>query len=464
MLRAGQPFLRVASVAALGVTCLAAAACSGPPDPLASLTGNQVLTEAVANFKAAQNMTVNGLVSQSGTNLVIHVGIAPGQGCTGTVENLVKGDIRFTETGQTLYLKPDDAWWTTVAGAEGTGVGQLVDGRYLKAPVSGMSAKANVCDVAQAVGTNATAGTVVKGQVTTLDGIRVLALNDRRGDTVDVTDTSEPQIAQISEPRPDREGYSGQLAVDVGARVTLTVPPSSQAVDASDFGITADTGAPDPLEDLSTTMLTQAYANLQAASSLTETGSGSESGQAYSLHLGIKANRGCTGTVGYGADGSLKLVVIGSTVYFKPDAAFWRYSAGANATAAMNAVNGRYIEGSDESDSNLKAMAEVCSAYQNVGPSNPIAGISTAAKVSPLSGITMGRVTTLDGVRVLPLRDSTGAAVYLSDTGRLEVAEISQDKAGGGGSYGTFTFDVGAPVTVAAPPASQVLDGSTLGI
>jgi hypothetical protein len=345
----------------------------------------------------------------------------------------------------------------------GAGVSQLIDGQYLKAPISGISAQATECDVAQAAGTDATAGTVVKGQVTTLDGIRVLALNDRRGDVVYVTDTSKPEIAQVFEPKPDRQGYSGQLTVNVGARVTLAAPSSSQAVDASDFGITANTGAPDPLEDLGNTMLTQAFANMKTASSLTMVGSGSDSGQDYSIDLGFKAHQGCSGTVGYGAKGSIKLIVIGSTVYFQPDTAFWENNSGANATAVINLVNGRYIEGS-ASDTNLKPIAGVCGIYQAIGPSNPVAGIATAARVTPLGGITMGQVSTLDGIRVLPLRDSSGGVVYVSDTGRLEVVKVSQDQAGGGGTYGTFTFKVGAPVTLAAPPASQVLDASALGL
>ncbi|MGH3252287.1 MAG: hypothetical protein ACRDOI_39590 [Trebonia sp.] len=462
----GRPFLRVASVAALGVTCLAVAACSGPPDPLASLTGNQVLTEAVANFKVARSLTMDGLVDQSGTNLVLRVGIVPGRGCTGIIGNHAKGDIKFVETGETLYLKPDNTWWTTVAGAGAgaTGISQLIDGRYLKAPISGRSAQATACDVAQAVGTGGTAGTVAKGQVTTFDGIRVLALNDRRGDLVYVTDTRKPEITRVVEPKPDSQGYSGQLTVNVGARVTLAVPSSRQAVDASDFGVTANTGAPDPSADLSDTILTRAYANLKATSSLTMAGSGSGSGQDFSIDLGVKAGQGCSGSVGYGAKGSFKLIVIGSTVYFKPDTAFWQNSAGANATSVINLVDGRYIEGS-ASDSHLKGIVEACGFYQAVGPSNPIAGITTAAEVTPpVGGITIGRVSTLDGLRVLPLSDSSGGVTYVSDTGRLEVVKVSQDRAGGDGSYGTFTFKVGVPVTLAAPPASQVLEGSTLGL
>ena len=465
MFCSGRRFLWIASVAALGATGLTVTACSGAPDPLASLTGNQVLTEAVANFKTAQTMTVDGLIDKSGANLVLNVGIVSSQGCTGTVGNLAKGGIQFTKTNQTFYLKPDQAWWTNVAGSEGTGIGQLVNGRYLKAPISSSSAQDFACDIAQASASDTMAGNIVKGQVTTVDGVRELALDDPNGDVMYVTDTPAPEIAQLSYPKPDRLGYSGQLTFNVGARVTLATPSASQTVDAADYGVTASSGgavlAP---TDPSDTMITQAYANLQTASSLTIVGSGFDSGQPYSLDLGFKTGKGCTGTVGYGAQGNMKLVVIGSTVYFNPDNTLWKTQAGANASAVIAAVNGRYIEAPADADTSLKDMAAICDIPQSMGPSNPITGIGTAAKIAPLGGITMGQITTINGIKALPLKDSAGGAVYVGDTGKLEIVRVSQDKDAGGGTVGTFTFNVGAPVTLAPPPAGDVMDGAALGL
>jgi hypothetical protein len=463
--RGGRWFLRIASVAALGATGLAVDACSAAPDPLATLTGDQVLAQALANFKTAQSMTVDGLIDQSGANLVLNVGIVNGQGCTGTVGNLAKGDIQFTKTGQIFYMKPDQTWWTNVAGSEGTGIGQLVNGRYLKAPISGSSAQDFACDIAQASASDAMTGTIGKGQITTLDGRRELALNDPNGDVMYVTDTSTPEIAQLSYPKPDRLGYSGQLSFNVGARVTLADPPSGQAVDAADFGITASSGgAVLPPADLGDTMITQAYTNLQAASSLTMDGSETDSGQDYSFNLAFKTGKGCTGTVGYGSKGSFKLVVIGSTVYFNPDNVYWETDPGTDASAVISTQNGRYIEGSAGSDSVMKNYAEICDITKNMAPSDPITGISTAAKIAPLDGITMGQITTINGIKALPLKDSTGGVVYVGDTGKLEIVKVSQDKAGGDGTYGALTFNVGAPVTLTAPPAADVMDGAQLGL
>jgi hypothetical protein len=378
--------------------------------------------------------------------------------------NPAKGNIGFIETGDTFYLKPDSKWWATVAGPGGAGVGQLLRGRYLIGPISGTSAQATACQIIQvAASANTMAGHVAKGQVSSVDGQRVLALNGPGGEVVQVTDTSKPEITQVFDPKPDKGGYSGTVNVNVGARVTVDAPLSSQSVDASDFGVTSTAGISEvPLESLSDTMMTSAFANMKAAQSLTIAGSGTESGQSYSLDLGFKPRQGCAGTIGYGTQGSIKFTVKGTTIYFKPDNTFWETQDAANAASIISTQNGRYIETST-SNTSLKDFVQVCDLYQSVGPSNPVAGVSTAAMVTPLGGYDIGQVTTLDGIPVLPLKDSSGGVVYVSDTGRLEVVKTSQDKAGSGGTYGAFTFNVGAPVTLTAPPASQVLAGSTLG-
>jgi hypothetical protein len=474
VLRGRQGFIRMASVAALGATCLAATACSGPPDPLAGLTGKQVLAEALANFKAAPRLTIDGMISEPGgsdsvpatpsvtldavarepdVNLTMHIGIVPGKGCTGTVETFAKGSVTFIATGDAVYLKPDSTWWGTVAGSGGTGVSQLLNDRYLKESTTGGESVADACDVTQMPGLGSMTGTVTKGQVTTLNGVQVLPLDGAHDDVTYVTDTTKPEIAGLFQPKPDSDGDYGSLTVKVGAPVTLTAPSPGQAVDASDFGFTTGAGGATELsEGLGATLMTDALANTRAASSVTMSGTLSSSGQDYTLDLGLKPGEGgCTGTVETGATGGYKLVVVDQTVYFAPDTTFWEAYGGANAAAAINLVNGRYLEG-PESDSNFGSIAALCD-------------LSTVlATPKPLGNITMGQVTTLDGVRVLPLTDSDGGVMYVSDTGKLEVVEMTQDKAKATSASGTLTFKVGAPVTLTAPPPSEVLEGSTLGL
>ena len=65
---------------------------------------------------------------------------------------------------------------------------------------------------------------------------------------------------------------------------------------------------------------------------------------------------------------------------------------------------------------------------------------------------------------MLPLKvaaeDST---VYVTDTSKPEVVEVFAAKSAPNGS-GKLMFSVGTPVTLTAPPASQVLDGSAFGM
>ena len=473
MLRGRQGFVRLAAVAALGLTCLAAAACSGPPDPLAGLTAKQVLTQAMANFKAARSLTIDGLISEPAAadnasagpgmtleglvrgpmvNITVHMGIVPGKGCTGTVETLAKGSITFIAAGQEVYMKPDGAWWETNAGSGGTGISQFIGDRYLKesAAENGQSVTAT-CDLTPLPGLGTPTGTVIKGQVTTLNGIRVLPLNGAHDDVLYVTDTTKPEIAGIFQPEPDSDGDYGNITVRVGAPVALAAPSPGQAVNASDFGLEGDGGPP---ANVGSTIMARAYANLKAAPTVTMTGILMDVGQGYpvaDVDLGLRPGQGCAGTVDYGSKGSIKLVVVDGTVYYDPDTTFWDANAGANAQAAINLFNGRYIE-VPESDSNGKPIAALCDISSDIG------SLQTGS-------VTVGKVTTLDGVRVLPLTDSSGAVVDVSDTGKLQVVQITDPpQTGSDQPFGTLNFKVGTPVTLTPPPPSQVFDGSTAGL
>jgi hypothetical protein len=51
----------------------------------------------------------------------------------------------------------------------------------------------------------------------------------------------------------------------------------------------------------------------------------------------------------------------------------------------------------------------------------------------------------------------------VTDTSKPEIVEVIDTKDTGNGT-GKVTFSVGARVTLAAPPASQVIDGSLFGL
>jgi hypothetical protein len=207
----------------------------------------------------------------------------------------------------------------------------------------------------------------------------------------------------------------------------------------------------DPLAGLTAAQVAaKTVADAKASSSLTLKGSLTQSGQSFTVNLAIKPGQGCTGTIGEGSKGSFKLIVIGKTIYLNPDDAFWKANAGADATAAIALVNGRYLKLST-SDSNMGSLADLCDVSQLFSSDDP-------------SGkTTKGAVTTLGGTRVLPLKDADGSVAYVTDTSKPQFVELVAPKCSSAGT-GKVTVTTGAPVTLTPPPASQVIDGSKLGI
>jgi hypothetical protein len=214
-------------------------------------------------------------------------------------------------------------------------------------------------------------------------------------------------------------------------------------------------GGGDPLANTSAkTIVTDAVNNLKAASTATMKGTITESGQDMAVDLGYKNGTGCSGTVTLNGKGTLTLVVIGTTAYMKMDDAFLQAVAGSEASAAIALINGRYIEAST-SDSNVSSFSSLCN----------LDSLSSSFAQSDADNFKKGAVTTLNGQQVVPVTDeSQGGTMYVTNTSSPQVVEITSS--GGNntsGSTGTLTFDIGAPVTLTAPPSSEVIDGSSIG-
>jgi hypothetical protein len=205
----------------------------------------------------------------------------------------------------------------------------------------------------------------------------------------------------------------------------------------------------DPLAGLSATkVVAEADADAKAAPSLTISGTGTEQGETVSLDLGIKRGVGCGGTVSLAGKGTVKVTMIGKTFYMDPDKQFWTTSAGANADAVIALVNGKYIS-LPASDKNVASFADLCDLSKLLDE-----GTNT---------FTRGPLTTLDGKRALAIKVSDGSTVYVTDTSKPEYLEAAASKGSQAGS-GKLIISVGAPVTLTPPPASEVIDGTKLGI
>jgi hypothetical protein len=237
------------TVTAAAMMCLSASACSSSgssgssgtsasstvADPLASLSGEQIVDKAVADLKAAPSFTMAGAVTDSSGTYNVSLSYKKGSGCKGTVAQPGKGSFAMVVIGTTAWVKPDDAFWKANAGSQASAAIALLSGRYLKGSTSNanVASLTKLCDVSSLASSLTEATGVAKGPVTTMNGQRVLPLTDKaKGGTLYVTDTAAPQILELTNTKV---GNSGKLTFSY-TPVTLTAPPASQTVDGSKLG------------------------------------------------------------------------------------------------------------------------------------------------------------------------------------------------------------------------------------
>jgi hypothetical protein len=227
--------MATATVAALGACCLAIVGCgSAAADPLAGQTGREVLAKAVDGLLAAPSYTETSAGVESGQYGSGSKGMVPGKGCTGTDMQGpfgTSGTLTWITIGKTVYFKPDSTAWQVIAGTDAARIIKLVDGRYVKDPLSDVHLGTGLSCVIYTPGK----AVVTTGQVTVLNGIRVLPLKTPGGGVIYVTDTSKPEFVEVDDPpAKGTTDPASKTIYTIGAPVTLTPPPASQVIDGSE--------------------------------------------------------------------------------------------------------------------------------------------------------------------------------------------------------------------------------------
>jgi hypothetical protein len=206
----------------------------------------------------------------------------------------------------------------------------------------------------------------------------------------------------------------------------------------------------DPLASLSANQIvTKTMTDLKAASSVRFSGTVNESGQTISIALTATDSGECRGTITEPTTGKISIVIAGPTIWIKIPAQFWT-SQGITDPAEASELGGKYISLPSNS-SQVGDFSQVCS------PS----GIASIFKGK--DSLKKGTETTIDGQKVLAIKDTTkGSVAYVTDTAAPQVIRIT----GGGGEKGDFLSfaGYGDRVLITAPPSNEVLNGSKLGL
>lgn len=182
------------------------------------------------------------------------------------------------------------------------------------------------------------------------------------------------------------------------------------------------------------------------------------------MDLALDREGNCAGTLRFGGTGgSAELVKRGDKVWMKPDGTFWKNQVpGGQGAAAAELFKGRYIHGSTN-DSMLKGLAEVCDLKEfqkSVGDDSDDSDDSD----DDMKDLKKGKVTTVDGTRVVPLTgkddDGNDTTLYVAAEGRPQLIRATEK--GKGTDRTTTLTDYDEPVPSKTPPASESVDVSKL--
>jgi hypothetical protein len=218
-------------------------------------------------------------------------------------------------------------------------------------------------------------------------------------------------------------------------------------------GATSLLGAPDQI-------VQKAVSDLKAATSLHISGSVVSSGTNVTIDLTDVAARGCKGTIaldsgasssstGTALTGTADLVEVNSTVYMKLDESIFK-NLSRPSSLFKSDVTGKYIEVTAKSE--LANFAQLCDA------STLASGFDKA-----VTGFVKDGTATINGqaTEAFEQRAHAGSGiVYISSPSTPEIVRLQ-----GPASEGQINFThYNARVTITPPPASEVIDGSRVGL
>jgi hypothetical protein len=211
----------------------APASTAPPGNPLAGLSARQILTKAIADFKAASSVHIAGSERAAGQSFTMDLTVGA-DGCTGTVGLGGQGSVVLLRIGGTLWMKPDDQFWKSVLAAAPADL-PAVEGKYVRLSPKGpaTSSFGAFCYLSQlASQVSGGENQLVKGQTATIGGQPALQLKDtRQAGSAYVTISPTPEFLQTG----DTGGHVD--FTDYNAPLALTAPPASQTVAGSTYGL-----------------------------------------------------------------------------------------------------------------------------------------------------------------------------------------------------------------------------------
>ncbi|WP_316748929.1 hypothetical protein [Streptomyces herbicida] len=208
---------------ALAALCLAAAATAGltgclpgqdkadskPKGPFAGLTGGDIADRALKATTGASSLRLKGDVADDESNGTIQLDMALNKKgeCAGTMSMGGQGKADLIKTGDTIYMKYDEAFLRAQSKGESKAdtdaAVAMLAGKWTKMAVKGQDAKdiASFCDLDSVLGGAADVNSdATRGKTTTVDGTPAIVLHEKDGKdqyTLYVATEGKPYLLKI---------------------------------------------------------------------------------------------------------------------------------------------------------------------------------------------------------------------------------------------------------------------------
>jgi hypothetical protein len=219
---------------AAGSTGSASASPSAADSGVAGLSAAEIFARTKTAFKQADSVRLAGSGSSGTQKFAIDMHYASGGNAIGTVTNAGQ-TIELRRIGQTIYVKADKAFWTKTAGA---GVGELLGGKYLKAPLT----DSRVASLGAFTDKNSFADEVLsptadisKGGTKTIRGIPAIGVVDKSSTgsaTLYVATTGQPVPLELA-PAAGGDDEGSFDFLDYGKSVAVATPPAALTIDST---------------------------------------------------------------------------------------------------------------------------------------------------------------------------------------------------------------------------------------
>ncbi|MET8827790.1 hypothetical protein ABZX40_19605 [Streptomyces sp. NPDC004610] len=223
-----------------------------PTDPFPGLTGGQIAERALSATTAAGSLRMRGDLPEGpdGDPLRLDLAVGKNGDCVGTLGFDGGGTADLIKTGDSLYLRYDEAFLRAQGEEEGesradtdAAVALLAD-RWTRTSADGADA-ADIqafCDLDTVLsGTGDVHSDATRGATTTVDGTPAIALHEKDGVdtyTLHVATEGEPYLLRVDGPAASSSGSGGVVLTDHGRPVAADEPSGEildlDALDALD--------------------------------------------------------------------------------------------------------------------------------------------------------------------------------------------------------------------------------------